>query len=373
MHLAIDAIGAKYGGAATELLDILAAVVAEPRLTKITVFCSPRDKRLFEMPRSDKLIETPKPCIDQNYALRLLWYEWLLGQECSRIGADLLFISANFGRARQGTDYVTYVQQSLPFSAEAMRSLPSTRERIKNRIRAWQMYRSCRNASRVVCQSSVMKGCLTDTFGLDPAQVTTVYTTPRELFYEPERAAASKGTLQVNTSWRLLYVGADNPYKKLETVIRGFELLRTSYPVAELALTLPHDHDYSAIPGVRCLGYLMDAQLAAVYVSADALILPSLVESGPQPPLEAMSLGTPVMVADRPYAHDICEDAAVFFDPNSPEDFAEKAVCLLNDEKLRQKLVAKGLALVERRRAAEPYKQIVQILLDTANGRRGHK
>ena len=132
-------------------------------------------------------------------------------------------------------------------------------------------------------------------------------------------------------------------------------------------MTLPSDHAYGVLPGISCVGYLNDEELSKAYQTAAVLVLPSLVESGPQPPLEAMSLGTPVIVADRPYAHDICEDAAIFFDPNSPEDFAEKAIHLLSDLMLRRDLIAKGLALVESRRAAEPYKQIVQILLDAVD------
>jgi len=42
------------------------------------------------------------------------------------------------------------------------------------------------------------------------------------------------------------------------------------------------------------------------------------------PPLEALSLGTPVLLSDIPIFREIYEDAAEYFDPFSVEDIAEQ-------------------------------------------------
>lgn len=366
IHLAIDAVGARYGGSATELLDILQTVIDDPRIDKVTLFCSPPEKRLFDLQCSTKLFEAPQNLVDKNYPIRLFWYERLLGMKCKKIGADILLIASNFGRAGFGIPHVTYVQQSLPFSSEAMATL-STKDRFINRVRRVVMRRSCRKAARVICQSSTMKNWLTEGFQLDPARLTTIYTVPKSLpIYKKSKSLFGKENTSIETPGRLLYVGVDYPYKKLETLVLGLDLIRRRFSNAVLRLTLPPDHPYSVKPGVKCLGYLNDDQLSDAYQRSDILVLPSLVESGPQPPLEAMSLGTPVLVADRPYAHDICEDAALFFDPFSPEDLAEKAIKLLTDQTLRKTLIERGYALIEKRRAEKPYQKMVDILVDVA-------
>jgi glycosyltransferase involved in cell wall biosynthesis len=346
----------------------LKVALIDSRVKKVTLFCTPQEKRSFEIPSADKLVVVPKPWIDKNHVLRVLWYEWLLGLECRKIGAEVLFVSANFGRARFGVPHVTYVRQSLPFSKEGLKASGSRVMALRELIRGWQIGRSCKAATRIICQSSVMKDWVGNAFDLSQEKMVAVYVTPKDLLSSnrntPKRFVETK-----KSSARLLYVGSDFPHKKLDTAIRGFERLREQDEDAEFWLTLPPFHAFGTKKGVTCIGYLQNGELSEVYRLAGLLILPSLVESGPQTPLEAMSVGTPVLVADRPYAHDICEDAAVFFDPNSSEDFAEKAIHLLSDEKLRQDLITKGLALVARRRAAEPYKQIVQILIDVANGR----
>ena len=370
MHLAIDAIGAKHSGSATVLTDILNSVIEDPRVSKITIFCSPSHRRLFELPTSEKLIEAPRPWIDANYFFRMIWYEWLLGLTCRFLRVDVLLIASNFGKALFGIPHVTNIQQSLPFSEEAVSSFGSIFKTVRFGAVRWQMKRSCQSAACVTCQSLVMKEWLTEAFHLDPARVQAIYTAPRPL--EPSNRSNSlrKQNLQEGDCYRLLYVGSDYPYKKIDTAINALELIRRRFPATELTLTLPKNHHWSSLSGINCVGYLNDERLAQAYHDTDILVLPSLVETVGLPTLEAMSLGTPVLVADRPYAHDICENAALFFDPLSPEDLAEKAIKLLTDQVLRKILIERGLALIERRRAEKPYQKIVDILIDVATSSR---
>jgi glycosyltransferase involved in cell wall biosynthesis len=209
-----------------------------------------------------------------------------------------------------------------------------------------------------------MKDWLTDTFNLDPAKIEAIYSTPRLLGPSQLNKSFSSQKHKVAKSCRLLYVGDDYPYKGLDTVVKSLKLIRRRFPKAELTLTLPKDHRYASLPGVNCIGYLGEENLAQAYCDADILVLPSLVETVGLPTLEAMSLGTPVLVADRPYAHDVCDDAALFFDPLSPEDFAEKTIILLTDQTLRETLIDRGFALIERRRSEQPYQKIVDILIE---------
>jgi len=51
------------------------------------------------------------------------------------------------------------------------------------------------------------------------------------------------------------------------------------------------------------IGQLKTGSLRRVYELATVLVQPSLTETVGLPMLEAMSVGTPVLAADRPYAH----------------------------------------------------------------------
>jgi len=69
-----------------------------------------------------------------------------------------------------------------------------------------------------------------------------------------------------------------------------------------------------------------DEVLASLYKGARFLIQPSLIEGFGLPPLEALSLGTPVLLSDIPIFREIYEDAAEYFDPFSVEDIAQKII-----------------------------------------------
>ncbi len=268
--------------------------------------------------------------------------------------------------------YITCIQQSLPFSEEAINAYKSVRSRKHISIYRWQMKRSCLSAERVICQSSVMQRSIRDLISSSPDKVVSIYSTPKRLERVERPSSQLEGMRSVSVSHRLLYVGTDAPYKKLDTLITAIRIIRRKLPNLGLFLTLPLNHTYADEPGVACMGSLGGSALTQAYELADILVLPSLVESGPQTPIEAMSLGIPVLVADRPYAHEICRDAAVFFDPFNPEDFAEKALMILYDEGLRERLRHAGFCLIERLRAANPYQRMIDVCVEAYRRRRKH-
>jgi glycosyltransferase involved in cell wall biosynthesis len=369
IHLAVEATGTKFGGLETGLLTFLERALQDERVGKITLFCSSGRYRSFDLPSSPKIRTIENGWCERNYVLRVGWYELGLGISCRIIHCDVLLAFSEFGIGRFAVPHVTWVRQSLPFDEEAIAAFNSSRWRFHIMMVRHQMRRSCRSAQQVLAQSSVMKDWICSSFKIDPQKVTVIYSSPKPMpapLYPSPKLAPMRLD---NSGPRLLYVGSEYPYKKLDTAVVGLAGLREVWPEAQLFLTLPEDHTYGAKPGVNCLGYLRGADLTEAYQLADALILPSLVESGPQTPLEAMSLGRPVLVADRPYAHDVCRDAAVFFDPWSPSDLVRKASLLFSDERLRKSLVQKGMALVQERRAAKPYEQMLDVLIETARAK----
>ncbi|MBI4964985.1 MAG: glycosyltransferase [Desulfomonile tiedjei] len=367
IHIAVEATGAKFGGSETILLEFLDAAIADRRVAQTSIFCSPRRNRGFEFPSSAKVNLIENEWCDKNYLARVAWYEFGLGIAAKRLSSHVIFASSQFGRGCFGVPHVTYVQQSLPFSDEAVSTYRSALWRFRIGMIRHQMKRSCTSARRVLVQCAVMKDWICSSFNIEPSKVTVVYSGPKHMA-NPDTPSPKLASMRLTgLGPKLLYVGADYPYKKLDTAVAGLALLRELSPEARLFLTLPEKHHYAARPGVHCLGYLRGAELTEAYQLADALILPSLVESMGQTPLEAMSVGTPALVADRPYAHDICQDAALFFDPWSPDDFAKKASLILADRSLHQSLVEKGFALVMERKAAKPYEQILDIVLESAN------
>lgn len=98
----------------------------------------------------------------------------------------------------------------------------------------------------------------------------------------------------------------------------------------------------STYEGISWLGYVTDEQLRALYESAALLAYPSFYEGFGYPPLEAMSCGCPVVVAKSSALPETCGDAAIYCDPFSPEDIADKIATILDDSRLASEFRTKG-------------------------------
>lgn len=90
------------------------------------------------------------------------------------------------------------------------------------------------------------------------------------------------------------------------------------------------------------MGYVPDEELAALYSNATLFVYPSLYEGFGIPPLEAMSLGCPVILSDIPVFRELFGDAAYYVDPYSTESITEGIIKVLTNESYRNELISLG-------------------------------
>jgi glycosyltransferase involved in cell wall biosynthesis len=69
---------------------------------------------------------------------------------------------------------------------------------------------------------------------------------------------------------------------------------------------------------VQHLGYLTDGKIKALMQNCKAFLFPSLFEGFGIPPLEALSVGVPIIVSNTASLPEIFEDSATYIDPLNP-------------------------------------------------------
>lgn len=91
------------------------------------------------------------------------------------------------------------------------------------------------------------------------------------------------------------------------------------------------------------LGFVSENELATLYKNAYALIYPSLNEGFGYPPLEAMRFGVPVLASPFTSITEVCESAALYFNPYSVEEIMNRIIRLTNSPVLYEDLKQRSL------------------------------
>lgn len=137
----------------------------------------------------------------------------------------------------------------------------------------------------------------------------------------------------------LFFVGRIEEKKNILRLVEAFALLRKNGFTGQLVLAgapgYGHDRivqrmkDLGVHDHIVETGWISEGELGALMKDATVFVFPSLYEGFGIPVLEAMHLGVPVACSDIPPLREIAADAAVFFDPRSPENIAKTIECLL--------------------------------------------
>jgi len=150
----------------------------------------------------------------------------------------------------------------------------------------------------------------------------------------------------------ILAVSSLNPNKNFSAIVKAVELMDDGdFDIAIAGggnSKIFSNVVVKASERVKCLGYVTDQELKALYKQAACFVYPSFYEGFGLPPLEAMACGCPVIVSHTASLPEVCGIAALYCNPASPEDIANKIRMVMNNASLRQELKAKGIANAQR-------------------------
>lgn len=158
----------------------------------------------------------------------------------------------------------------------------------------------------------------------------------------------------------ILYTGVWRSHKNLANLIKAFYILKKEYGYdGKLVITGKHDPVYAPDifrmaetvelgEEIMFTGMVEELELIALYNAAQVYAFPSLYEGFGLPPLEAMQCGTPVAASNTSCIPEVCgEDNALFFDPQSSHDMADKIFTITSDKAVRERLIQNGLEHVK--------------------------
>jgi len=137
--------------------------------------------------------------------------------------------------------------------------------------------------------------------------------------------AAPRSAPAAGAPAELVYMGSFMPYKNVETLARALDLLpgATLHLCSKITPSMLASLEALAPPGsIVAHNGVTDEEYHALLRRATALVSASRDEGFGIPLVEAMALGTPVVVSDIPIFREIGGEAARYASPDLPADFA---------------------------------------------------
>ena len=158
------------------------------------------------------------------------------------------------------------------------------------------------------------------------------------VFYSPSTSSERNITRKYSEKYFLMVSGA-RPEKNNLRAIKALDYLFSNGYLDDLNVKITgvksgdiYRYKIKNIERFDFLGFVDEEELDQLYHDAYSLIYPSLNEGFGYPPLEAMHYGVPVLASPFTSIPEVCEGAALYFNPFSVEEISARILTIFNEE-----------------------------------------
>jgi glycosyltransferase involved in cell wall biosynthesis len=213
----------------------------------------------------------------------------------------------------------------------------------------------CRRAAAVLSVSQLTTDTFNQLFRLPTDKIRTVYFGPGKHFRRIEEAPVVQ---KVRTKYAIpdrfiftLQKYGDGGRKNIAGILNAYQSIHWKIPHKLVIGGKDCDRfkqDYH-IPSdgygksIFFPGWIEQEDLPVFYSLADLFLYPSNVEAFPIPITEAMACGTPIITSNANGLKEIAGEAALFVNPQRPDELAQAVCEVLFDSNVRDTLSARAL------------------------------
>ncbi len=220
--------------------------------------------------------------------------------------------------------------------------------------------RALHQAEGIVAVSSYVKDMIMKKFSLSGQKIAVIHHGVDPGFFRPRKNRSDKSIREKYSlpEGYIFFIGTEEPRKNIPRLIEACHLLFQHVPDTELVIAGKTGRDTPAVQQkikdfrissrVKRLPYLPREEVPALYRGARLFVFPSLCEGFGLPLLEAAACRVPVAASRAPALPETGGDAALYFDPLSPEDMARVMRRGLEDDAVREQLIQAGGKRIER-------------------------
>jgi len=302
---------------------------------------------LFSSSWKDRFVERPElagaTIIDRRVPVKVLnfaWHrlEWPAAETLARAQFDVTHSSHPLLLpARDAAQVVTI--HDLNFLAHPERTRAEIRRDYPALVRS-----HAQRADRVVVPSSFTAGEVQRLLEVPPDRISVC--APGAPAWEPRSPDGPVGTY-------VLFLGTLEPRKNIDALLDAYEQLSLRRHLPPLLLAGRATDaargwldrlDRPPLQGlVRHTGYVEPSRRRDLYAGALLLVQPSFEEGFGLPALEAMTVGVPVVAANRGALPEVLGGTGLLVEPNAPQQIADAIERVLDDHRLAAEMAARGI------------------------------
>lgn len=230
-----------------------------------------------------------------------------------------------------------------------------------------------RYVDRIITISETSKKDICRFLDVKPEIVDVVYIAPKKVIRKLESGKREK---EIKTKYNLpdkfvLFDHGVNYNKNVPALIKACRIAKIPLAIVgketenigKLDINHPElahlkNVDFS---DVLKLGYVSDEDLNKLFNLAYIFVQSSFYEGFGMPPLEAMTVGCPVISSKTQALVEVCGEACLYFDPNNIDELVEKIKAFELDSKKRNEYIKRGYQQVKKYSWDKASKQTLDV------------
>lgn len=222
---------------------------------------------------------------------------------------------------------------------------------------------SCKYADAIICVSEETRQNLLTFIELDPQKTNTIYLgASQEIPKHDEK--------RLHASPYILYVGGRWSYKNFPNFLKAYSKMNTKVDLVCTGKPF-NEEEISLISQLKIKDrvfqkFVSDEEMTNLLCHAEFFVYPSIAEGFGLPILEAARCGCPSVVSDILCFHEVANDSAIYFNPNSIDDMAFTLEKAISDEAKLHELSLKAQENLKRftwqkmaKETFEVYKKLI--------------
>ena len=346
MRIAINALSAVAGGGVTYLNQLFKHLSEIDKKNEYLIITTKKGEKILHASyKNFQILSFQVPSLSTT--LRLLWEQLYLWYILKVYKADVLYSPANIGLIFQSFPTIVMIQTVAPFDSEMIKK-QNLYYRLKFNLLRILTSLSIKKARNVIFISDKARKELSHYYKLQKDNTSLIYHGRSEIF-KPD--LDGRRLMEIKQKYGLdefiLYVSNIYKYKNFSELIHAFSLIKEQVNAGLKLALVGKSFDEQYTKSLKALvkekkmedrviffGHVPYEELPYFYILCQLFVYPSTCENCPNILIEAMACGAPILSSNIEPMPEICQAAAIYFDPFNPQDIAEKIQTTLTNDTL---------------------------------------